>query len=118
MLFAQPRAFLTYFPLFHWISGLSFGTPASPWTLLWSTEQAVLVGKMRHLFCPDRLLPFLLDLEEVVEGLVLLQHLFIVVLVSCEVKNRSVDAMNIINVVYLWLVHESRLDHVNVQTDT
>lgn len=49
---------------------------------------------------------FLLNLKEVVESLVLLQHFLVLLLVGCEVEYWRINAVNIVDVVDLWLVNE------------
>ena len=49
---------------------------------------------------------FLSNLEEIVKCLVFLKHLLIPTSVPGEVESGSIDAVEVVNIIDLWLMHE------------
>lgn len=80
---AEPWA-LFLFLLFGWILGQPFGALAPLFgALLRPTEQTVFVREARS--NSNRSLALLLYLEEVIESLILLEHLFVMVFVARQI---------------------------------
>ena len=47
-----------------------------------------------------------------------MQHFLVVVFVASQIQNWCVDTVDIVNVIYFWLVLELALYHINVEANS